>query len=324
MPSASASSELDTFQAFPRYTGPAQPGFIIDFLGTRTRSAFIRPLAHLTGVVEGYPVPGNFHATALEWAGALRAVLDAGDEFVAAELGAGWGPWLVATAVAARMRGIRRSRFLGIEGCRGHCGYMRTHFLDNGQNPDDHLLIHGVVGPEDGWAEFEVAEDPAAVYGATPQFRRQGKTGVGHWPRPVQRLRRWRDWFSARPTAEVNAGLGGGDVPKHERVRCYALDTLLAGFERLDLVHVDIQGGESRLIPAARQILKQKVCRLVIGTHSRQIEADLVGELSGRGWTLEADESCMFEQHGEAAVLYRDGCQVWRNLDCVPHSRAAA
>src|SRR3954447_10429695 len=127
-------------RSFPRYEGPAEPGFVIDFLGTRTRTAYISTLPP-EGHVEGYPLPGNFHATGLEWAGVLRAVLDAGPEVVAVELGAGWGPWLVAVAAAARVRGIRAVRLVGVEGSRHHVEYLRTHFADNGLDPAAHTIL---------------------------------------------------------------------------------------------------------------------------------------------------------------------------------------
>jgi FkbM family methyltransferase len=306
-------SDLEILHQFPAYAGLGQTGYIIDFLGTRTRTSYIRPLAHLSGAVEGYPVPGNFHATTLEWAGALRAVLDARDQFVAAELGAGWGPWLVATAAAARARGIEDIRLVGIEGCPGHCEFMRAHFRDNGLDPAAHRLVHGVVGARDGWAEFDAVKDPAAVYGATPCFENLAEMGRRRWPLGLGGIFRW--WW-ARSKGQASANSTEDPIPPGRvRVRCYSLESLLAEYECLDLVHVDIQGSEAELVSSAQRVLKQKVRRLLIGTHGREIEENLRTELTGRGWMLEAEESCLFEQNGQIAVLYRDGCQVWRNPD---------
>lgn len=94
---------------------------------------------------------------------------------------------------------------------------------------------------------------------------------------------------------------------------CYSIPTLLAPFRQVDLIHVDIQGHEREVISAARQTLTQKVKRLVIGTHGRAIEEQLLDTLSADGWLLEADESCLYRQTGDRITLSRDGCQVWKN-----------
>jgi hypothetical protein len=90
---------------------------------------------------------------------------------------------------------------------------------------------------------------------------------------------------------------------------------LLKSFRLVDLVHIDIQGHEYLVVASARQTLKHKVKRVVVGTHSRSIEQQLFEEMSQSGWLLEAEESCLYQQlHGKLSLL-RDGCQVWRNPD---------
>src|SRR6185437_7591258 len=105
-------------RSFPRYQGPSLPDRVIDFLGTKTRTSYLCGLPG--GQVEDYPLPMNFHATALEWAGALSAVVEAKNELVALELGAGWAPWLVSVARAGQVRGIGKIRLVGVEGSKTH------------------------------------------------------------------------------------------------------------------------------------------------------------------------------------------------------------
>jgi FkbM family methyltransferase len=278
-------ADESVLRAFAPYAGPGTSGYITDFLGVRTRTSFISSLSHHGGAVEGYPIPANFHATGLEWAGTLRAALEAVDELVAVELGAGWGPWLVTAAKAAERRGVRRARLVGVEGSRGHVAYMREHFADNGLDPAAHALVHGIAGPADGEAEFPVLADPAAEWGAAAVLA-----------------------SGERPPA-------GGAT---ERVRTYSLDTLLKPFTVVDLVHIDIQGHEFEVVAAARDVLRQKVKRVVVGTHGRKIEEQLLNELPSRGWQLEAEEPCIYQQSAGAMQLYIDGCQVWRNTALHP------
>lgn len=283
-------------RSFRRFEGPGREGFITDFLGTKTRIGFHQNIAGCSGGVEGYPIPMNFHGTCLEWAGVLRSVLEASEEYVAIELGAGWGPWLVAGARAARMRGLEKARLVGVEGSSKHCEFMRLHFEDNGLDPAEHRLLHGVAGAEDGVAEFPILGDPSVEWGTAAVFTEQ--------PR---RWRRFFSSFSGKPSAS------GASQTGTERVKCYSLTTLLQPFSQVDLVHVDIQGSEVEVVLAGRAALQKKVKWLVIGTHGRAIEQRLMEELGPQGWALVAEESCKYHQHQGILHLALDGCQVWRN-----------
>jgi FkbM family methyltransferase len=296
-PVAVALEDERVIRSFPAYTGPGRPGAITDFLGVRTRIDYLPHVKHLGGYVEGYPIPLNFHATATEWAGVLRAAREAGRSPVAVELGAGWGPWLVTFAVAS---GARRPRLVGVEGCRPHWEYLRTHFADNGLDPDAFTLLHGIAAPADGWAEFPVLADPAADWGAAALLPTATRRALPGCVRAVVRFAR-RTVGTRRPRLPT------------ERVRAYSLATLLEPFGRVDLVHIDIQGHEAEVVAAAADVLTAKVRRLVIGTHGRGIEERLMLTLAPRGWDLESDEACRFLRAGTRLVQYMDGCQVWRN-----------
>jgi hypothetical protein len=94
--------ETSTFSGFTPCTATGEPGFFFDFLGTKTRIDYLPESCHwLSGKVFEFPRPG---ATILheyeEWQGVMAAVKEAKDSFVCAELGAGWGPWLVSSAFA--------------------------------------------------------------------------------------------------------------------------------------------------------------------------------------------------------------------------------
>lgn len=285
-----------TVRSFPRYNGDPEPGYVIDFLGTRTRAEFVRGLKG--GNVEDYPLPANFHATALEWAGALAAVNEAVDQVCAVELGAGWAPWLVSVARAAKLRGIDKLRLVGVEGSKKHCEFMAAHFRDNGVDPLEHRLLHGVVGPRDGTAEFPVLADPSIDWGTAALL--ETPSGVGTGLR--RRVRRLRSLLGGR-----------ADKSATEILPCFSIPTLLAPFHQVDLMHIDIQGHEFVVISAARQVMRQKVKRLVVGTHGRAIEQLLLDCMSADGWLLEAEESCLFRQSDNRMVLERDGCQIWKN-----------
>lgn len=278
-------SETDggLIRSFAAFEGPGTPGFVTDFLGTKTRVGVLRDLEKSDGTVEGYPIPGNFHGGTDEWAGTLRAVreADASREFVAVELGAGWGPWLAACAAACRHCGVARFKLVGLEAAATHHAFMRQHFLDNGLDPEAHTLVHGAAAAEDGHAEFPDLDEPSHDYGAT--------------------------LFAGDPLMKHADGKSSTRVP------AYSIPTLLAEYPRVDLIHIDIQGSEAEVVSAARATLKAKVRRLVIGTHGRAIEQRILEDLSDDGWVCENDEACRYAAGGAGLYLALDGCQVWRN-----------
>jgi FkbM family methyltransferase len=299
----------EIIRSFPRYEGVGEPGFVIDFLGARTRTSYIASLEQASGAVTGLPEgSGSWISKKVEWAGVLRAVLEAGTQIVAVELGAGWGPWSVTVARAAQARGIRHVRLVGVEASKVHLEFMHTHLADNGIHPSQHTLIHGVVGPADGVAEFPILPEPAADYGAQAVFARSAPEAAA--PRRFPGAHRARALFRRlfRPARRPHRG-----APGMERVACYSVGTILRPFSEVDLVHFDIQGSEVQVMTSARGILKQKVKRIVVGTHGRAIEEQLHGELASQSWILEADDACTYRQHGQLIALYEDGCQVWRN-----------
>jgi hypothetical protein len=340
MPTATRTklSDEEVIKSFAAYQGPGATGYVIDFLGAKTRTSYISDLSTHGGVVEGYPIPTNFHATATEWAGVLRAVLEAEKEIVAVELGAGWAPWLVTVARAAHERGIERVRLVGVEGCKAHCSYMATHFTDNGLNPEDHALLHGAVGVSDSVAAFPVSADPSAVYGARAIFSGEADATVN---RRID-LRSFIPILGRKILRVVRGGINSvahdmnrcqtgesknlNSLASHPNsstlpVKCFSLATLLKPFTKVDLVHVDIQGDESIVIRSALDVLKQKVIRLVIGTHSRAIEQELLDELAWQSWDLESQETCLFLQEDRRMHLRLDGCQVWRNRAYDHHAK---
>ncbi len=258
---------------------PAPTGSWHDFLGVRTRCSFL-PDAYMaiSGIVQGPPGSANGPIHDLpEWIGTLQSVLEAQSQMTVVELGAGWAPWLVASANAAARIGIHDVRLIGVEGSSGHVAYMRQHFIDNGVDPDAHALHHAVVGSYDGIAHFPKLLEPNNTYGS-------------------------------------QASDASDDSPDMEDVSCITLQTLLEPVLRVDLLHCDIQGAEAAVFRHGQEIVDKRVHRLVIGTHSRDVEADLLNLFGSLGWVLEAESVCQLVQTKDGMFsLAVDGTQVWRN-----------
>ena len=257
-------------------------GFIVDRLGIKTRgSSLWDQVQHLVGTVIPPPIPNDYHAEAIEWIGLLKSVRSARGRFAAMELGAGWGPWVVAGAIAAGNDGIRDISLLAVEGDPGHFAFLRQHFVDNGLNPDRHLLFQAAVG---------------------------ANRDRVRWPRVEP-----RNSYGTRPIRGDEMSIAGGVL----EVEVLAIADLLGKQERWDLVHVDVQGGEVPICAAGLRLLNERAHWLVIGTHSRLIEGELISMFLGAGWVVENEKPVIFEFHTgapAAETLTRvDGTQVWRN-----------
>ena len=94
------------FQSFRRWSGRVASGYWANWLGVLTRAdvwAFSDKLMAIYSK-ERYEAPGypTEDESVLDWVPLLEAVLAAGSSFVMVALGAGWGRWLSAGALAAK------------------------------------------------------------------------------------------------------------------------------------------------------------------------------------------------------------------------------
>jgi len=266
-----------------------QPGRLTNFLGTSVDPEYFGAVLHGTnGTVEAMPIPGNWHACVAEWAACLRALELAGRPFTMVELGCGWGCWLNNMAVAARRAGVE-SVLIGVEGDADHRAFARQTLAENGV-PAGAITLHAGIAA----------------------------AGTGHALFPRQRIR-GRSWglrpvFNATDAQRARARASGA----YDELPLVPVHTLVSGHDRVDLMHVDIQGGEADLVEGSLPVLAEKVACLVIGTHGRGLERRLRTALGGAGWVLEIERPAIFKMHITGPRLKIDGLQGWRNPRLLP------
>lgn len=287
-------SSFDAQAIMHRHAAPGllpNPKYLTNFLGVLIDPKFFPDVLNgRTGEVEPVPIPANWHADIAEWAGALRAVELSGKEFTIIELGCGWGCWLNNTGVAARRAG-RSVQLVGVEGHVGHIQFARESCATNGFKSSELTLIHGIAAGKNGIALFP----------------RQSAAGT-HWGlEPVLNA-------SYRQRKEARSSL------KYEEIPMVSLDTVANVKQRIDLLHIDIQGGEATLIEDCMPLLNSKVSYIVVGTHSRQIEGRIFDSMLSAGWVLEIERPAIYSlQDGNPQPLLTvDGVQGWRNPRLLP------
>lgn len=91
------------------------------------------------------------------------------------------------------------------------------------------------------------------------------------------------------------------------------LSDLMRSKSHVDLLHMDIQGGEADLIASSLKLLTERVRYLVVGTHSRQIEGAIFDVLLDAGWKLEIERPAVLSLADKSPVVTVDGVQGWRN-----------
>ncbi|AGB47342.1 hypothetical protein Mesau_05030 [Mesorhizobium australicum WSM2073] len=261
----------------------AHPSYVTNFLGVKVSPRFFPGiLGGKAGTVEPIPIPANWHADIAEWAAALRAVDLASGRFRVVELGCGWGCWLNNTGVAARNRGLE-VELIGIEGDSEHVAYAHEAMATNGFSEKEFSIIHGVAAPRKGVALFPIVENPGASWGSEPILEASA--------------------------AQIKEASTSG---QYQQLDAVPLVEIVKG-EPVDLLHIDIQGGEADFVEAAISDLNKFVRYIVIGTHSRQIEGRIMTALLNEGWKLEMERPAIIELVDGRPRISVDGVQGWRN-----------
>jgi FkbM family methyltransferase len=281
---------------FEQPQAPLRAGYLTDFLGLHTRVDFLGPNAPSEGRIDSLPVAGDAHCSPAEWIAGLRGVELAGEDFVCVELGAGWGAWMAILSRAARLLGAKRTFAIGCEADEQHCRMLREHLATNGLSPRDYRLFEGAVGPRRGVAIFPQCEDSRDDWGLRPVFCRNEREAEA---------------FVTDP--QSHADYRGFQFKCFQRVACFTLADLLEGIKQVDVMHIDIQGGEFELIEQNLELLQHRVGYLAVGTHSRTIEGRLMAALSAADWVLEVEEPCSFDITQPGFPPQVDGVQGWRN-----------
>lgn len=290
--------DVPRIQALRAPSAPASdPAAYIDAVGVKTTLAscfWISP--HLGKVETDIPlVEHPMVQEGIEYA-ALGLALDyaAGrDTFTVAEIGAGWGPWASTSAIAARRR-FPNVGIIALEADPRRFEMLRQHLEFNG--------LYRADGGSESHSSCRLVQAAIGV-----------EDGVLYWPANTKP----EDAGAAAVSDQTSSKDYRGVDIETVAVRALSFATAFEGVERVDFLHIDIQGAEHEVIPASLEVLTQKAKCMFIGTHSRKIEGDFIAQLADAGWRLIREKPCQFYHLAEAPTLvgltYFDGGQFWMN-----------
>ena len=264
-------------------------GFLTNFLGTIVDpSYFEKTLLGKEGSVEPTPIPGNWHACMSEWGACLRALDLAQSPFTMIELGCGWGCWLNNMAVAARNKGFDY-KLIGVEGDPHHIEFAKETCQMNGISSEYLEIHHGFAAATEGTALFPNQKVHGKSWGLEPIFSAS---------------QRQRD-------EAVSSG-------QYTALPMLSLQDVIGAHTTIDLLHIDIQGGEGNLLENCLDTLLEKVAYIFVGTHSRKNEKRIKKAFKNLPWKLEIERPAILKMRITGPVLKTDGVQGWRNTQLLP------
>jgi FkbM family methyltransferase len=283
---AASFDPIDVILQFENPRRKTIPGYLVNFLGVGFPHSSL-PLVNPPDQ-EALPFPANWHTDLTELGSALHVVSQCVETFTMLELGSGIGVWSNICGRAAKMMGLK-VMLLGIEGDKHHVEVAEKILITNSFEKKEYKVIHGIVANRGNMALFKKTESSQIDWGKEPVF----------------------DYEEQVFEEAKKSG-------KYENVPVYSLDSLMAKAEQIDLLHVDIQGGEETLFVNNENLLNKKVKSIVIGTHSRIIEGKLFEFFYKLGWNLVAERALIGGIKNGRQENVVDGVQYWKN----PHGTA--
>ena len=190
---------------------------------------------------------------------------------------------MINTGVAARRAGLE-VYLIGVEADEGHIDFAREACEANEFLASAVSLKRGIAAARGGIALFPRQECAGLAWGLEPIFNAD------------ERQRQ----------LAVKSG-------NYEELPMIPLPEVVGSLPRIDLLHIDIQGGEADLIAGSLTMLSEKVAYILIGTHSRQIEGRLFNLLLENGWQLEIERPAVLSNSAGVQTVTVDGVQGWRN-----------
>jgi FkbM family methyltransferase len=258
---------------------------VTNFIGVLMEPSLFPPLLNsLVGQVERPPIPANWHADVAEWAAVFRAIELAGEDFSILELGCAWGCWMCNAGKAAKRTG-RTIKLMGIEAVEEFVATAERHLKLNSFLESEFTVHLGIAAPTAGSVLFPKKNLESVNFGLAPVFN--------------------------RTESEVAEILEAGT---HDLVKMIPISTILADTERLDLLHIDIQGGELELLEQSISVISEKTAYVFVGTHSREIEGKIFELMLHHGFILEVERPAILSlESGRHPTIKYDGAQGWRN-----------
>lgn len=253
-----------------------------------------------------------------EWLELLKSVENAKNNFVFAELGAGFGKWSARAYKACLLNNISNIKLIVVEGEPQHNQWLREHLMYNNVPNDVIIFEDALISNYDGTGELVVSNEIRLNAPLFPMYRNKLKLIETQTP---------RNWYGQFHTASakkedilIRDTYVGKEllVDRHGigRVVCdtITIETLLETIPVVDLLNMDIQGSEYKSIHKNLEVIETKVKKLYVSTHSTEIDNLLYNMMASLNWKCTHAYPYQFRGDTEFGYIkFGDGVQVWEN-----------
>ena len=293
----------DVFKGIKPFAGYVPPQFIADFLGQLIDiefhpMLFTDPTFDAASVGDGYeetvipklsdaktPADAEAWFEAVDWVISAR---EATDRYVMITLGANYGAQAVGAFRALQTVNPLPYKLVAVDPVPGNVEWTKRHLRNNDIDPDEQWIV------------------PLAISGSTaPLFFPVGGPGLGsnncYSTNEREAREQYAEEFIASGMSEKalrnmllhnTTGLmkdlipGQNFMAEIKLVGSITLHELLGPFSKVDLLESDIQQSEILVFPPFRELLRQKVRRIHIGTHGEDVHLALHHLFADDGWEI--------------------------------------
>ena len=242
-------------------------------------------------------------------------------------------------------------KLIGVEAEPTHFRWMKQHMQDNGVKESECGLIEAAINDRDGSVGFFVGKPPdwygqriwrptvpEILYLSSRLFRltirRVGLERKHSAAQETSIQNNHNDLNLFQKIAYEIAALNCSLIPRVKeqadplyehsygrglgigRVKAVSLNTLLRPLDKVDLIDLDVEGSELRVLKPATGQLNEKVRRLHVGTHDRKIESGLRTLFRRNGWKNQFDYPINSNSRTPwGTIRFQNGVQSWVNRD---------
>lgn len=274
------------------WSGAVPKGYAVDFLGILTDGRF---LWNRSGPFEGghastaLPTLASHGEAWFEIADWLYSARDATGQYVAISLGAAFGAQLVGAWKALQALNPLPARLVAVEPVAANCDWIRRHMADNGIDPNAHWIVQAALGADNEPILFPVGAPGTGMTASVVINSAESRKAFAEtFPRRDDCGRMLKNIFLYNSTG-IAHDLEFGHSAEIKLVSAVTLRDVLAPFDRVDLLEVDIQQAEVQVIEPYVDLLTRRVRRVHIGTHGCEIHDALRSIFSAAGWEVVFD-----------------------------------
>jgi FkbM family methyltransferase len=311
-------AEVDALLARVKpWSGQVPSGYVADFLGILTDGKF---LWNQTGPFGGRHVSTQLPTVAVHGEGWFEiadwfySASEASGQYVAISLGASYGPQLVGAWKVLQAINPMPARLVAVEPVPQNCEWTRQHMAANGIDPDEHWIVQAALGVDNEPMLFPVGAPGTGLTASVQTNSAEARRGYADTYQRSEYGNHVLSNILLYNSTGITHELKFGYSAEVKFISAVTLRDVLAPFDRVDLLEMDIQEAEAYVIAPFMHLVNKKVRRVHIGTHGRAVHDAIRALFSGAGWEIVFDYGAESRHVIERGILdIGDGILSARN-----------